>query len=49
LVDRPVYEPDDPNQHVYTILRSTIRSVIELTRSPDTTSTVGCSSGPSGQ
>ena len=49
LVDRPKYEPDDPNQHVYTILRSTIRNVVELTRSPDTTSTAARSSDLSGQ
>jgi hypothetical protein len=32
------YEPDDPNQHVYTILRSTILSVEELIPSPGSTS-----------
>jgi len=34
LVDRPKYEPDDPNQHVYTILRSTIKSIAVLNLSP---------------
>jgi len=37
LVDRPKYEPDDPNQHVYTILRSTIKSIAVLSLSPENT------------
>jgi hypothetical protein len=39
LVDRPRYEPDDPNQHVYTILRSTIKSIAVLSLSPENTPT----------
>lgn len=39
LVDRPKYEPDDPNQHVYTILRSTIKSIAVLSLSPESTPT----------
>jgi hypothetical protein len=39
LVDRPKYEPDDPNQHVYTILRSTIKSIAVFSLSPESTPT----------
>ena len=49
LVDRPRYEPDDPNQHVYTILRSTIKSIAVLSLSPGNTPSSCSSSGHSGQ
>lgn len=49
LVDRPRYEPDDPNQHVYTILRSTIKSIALLSLSPGNTPSSCSSSGLAGR